>query len=61
MLGGGSPREELFADETLAHVLTDEDKYFADLVGAGGARVSLCFFISSHVASRAQPLAQLLH
>jgi hypothetical protein len=39
MLRGGSPREEFFADETLAHVLTDEDKDFADLVDVDGVRV----------------------
>src|SRR5271167_4170402 len=36
MLRGGSPRKELFADQEPAHVLTDDDKYFADPVGAGG-------------------------
>jgi hypothetical protein len=61
MLRGGSPREELFADETPANVLTDKDKYFADLVGTGGVRASLVFVVSSHVASRAEPLAQLFH
>ena len=61
MLGGGSPHEEFFANKALANVLTDEDKYFADLVGADGARVSLVFVVSSHVASRDEPLAQRLH
>jgi hypothetical protein len=49
MLTGGSPREELFADETLAHALTDENKYFTDPVGVDGARASLSLFVSSHV------------
>jgi hypothetical protein len=35
MLGGGSPREEFFADEAPAHVLTDDNEHFADLVSAG--------------------------
>jgi hypothetical protein len=52
MFRGRSPREELFADETPAHVLTDDEKYFADPVGAGGASVSLRFFVSRHVRSR---------
>ncbi len=61
MLGGGSPREELFADKALAHALTDDNEHLADLVGAGGARVPLRFFVSSHLASKAEPLAQRLH
>ena len=50
MLGGGSPREELFADEALAHVLTDDNEHLANLVGAGAARASL-EFVSSAVMS----------
>jgi hypothetical protein len=48
-LRGGSPREESFAGETLAHVLTNDDEYLANLVAASGAYVSLSFFVSSHV------------
>ena len=61
MLRGGSPREELFADEAPAHAPADENEHLADLVGACGACASLSCFVSSHVASRAQPLAQLFH
>ena len=43
MLGGGSPREELFADEALAHALADDNEHLAYLVGACGARASLVF------------------
>jgi len=50
MFGGGSPREELFADGALAHALTDDNKHFADLVSVGGVRVSLRFFVSGHLA-----------
>ena len=60
MLRGGSPRKELFADQEPAHVLTDDEKYFASLVGADGVRVSLRFFVSSHNASKDESLAQLL-
>jgi hypothetical protein len=49
VFGRGSPRKELFAHETPAHVLTDDSEYLADLVGVDGARVSLRFFVSSHV------------
>jgi hypothetical protein len=45
----GSPREEFFADEALAHALADDDEHLADLVGACRARVSPCFFVGSHV------------
>jgi len=48
VLGGGSPREEFFADEAPAHALADDDEHLADLVGACGARAALCFFVSSH-------------
>jgi hypothetical protein len=49
VLGGGSPREHTVANQALAHVLTDDDEYLADLVSAGGTRVSLGFIVSSHV------------
>jgi hypothetical protein len=64
MLTGGSTGEKLFADETLAHALTDEDKHFADLVDGDGARASRRFFVSRHIerqSFRAEPLAQLPH
>ena len=60
MFGRGSPRKELFTDETLANVLTDCNKHFADLVGADGALATLSLFVSSHHASKDEPLAQLL-
>jgi len=56
MLTGGSPREKLFADKTLAHALTDENEHLADPVGVDGARASLRFFVSSHVGSSPEPL-----
>jgi hypothetical protein len=49
MLGGRSPREELLADKALAHAPPDDHEHLADLVGAWAARVSLCFFVGSHV------------
>ena len=58
MLGGGSPREEFFADEALAHAMSDDDEHLADLVGACAGRASLVFVVGSHVAFRGQPLAQ---
>lgn len=60
MLGGGSPREEFFADEALAH-LPDDDEHLADLVGACASRASLVLVVGSHAAFRGQPLAQGLH
>jgi hypothetical protein len=42
----GSPREELFADETYVHALTHDDEH---LVGAGGARAPLGFVVGGHV------------
>jgi hypothetical protein len=49
MFGRGSPRKELFADETPAHVLTDDKEHLAYLIGARGARVSLSCVVSCHV------------
>ena len=49
MLGGGSPREEFFADEALALALADDDEDLADLVGARTARASRVFVVGSHV------------
>jgi hypothetical protein len=49
VLGGRLPREHSVADHALAHVLTEDDEYLADLVGVGGAGVSPVFFLSSHV------------
>lgn len=49
MLGGGSPREELFADEALAHALPDDDEHFADLVCACAGRASLVLVVGTHV------------
>jgi hypothetical protein len=60
MLRGGSPREHAFADKALAHVLTDRNKHFADLIGADRARVSLSFVVSSHVALKDEPLSRSL-
>jgi hypothetical protein len=61
VFGGGSPREELFADEALAYPLTDDNEHLADLVCACAGRPSLAFVIGSHVAPRGQPPAQGLH
>src|SRR5450755_3066629 len=61
VLGGGSPREELFADEALAHALTDDNEHLADLVGECAGRASLVFVVCSHVASRGQPPARGFH
>jgi hypothetical protein len=49
VFGGGPPREELLADEALAHALADDDEHLADLVCACRARVSPSFFVGSHV------------
>jgi hypothetical protein len=49
VFSGRSPREELFADETSARVLTDDDEDLADLVSAHAARASPSFLVSSHV------------
>ena len=49
VFSGRSLREELFADKALAHVLTDDKEHFADLVGAGGARLSPGLLVSSYV------------
>ena len=49
MLRGGLPRELSIADQAPALALTDCGKHFADLVSVDGARVSLRFFVSSHV------------
>jgi hypothetical protein len=38
VFSGRLPGESLFADKTLAHVLTNDDEYLADLVGACGVR-----------------------
>ena len=32
MFSGGLPREHTFTDQALAHVLTDDEEYLADLV-----------------------------
>jgi hypothetical protein len=45
MLGGGSPRKELFADEAPS----DDSEHLADLVGASGAPGSIVFVVASHV------------
>jgi len=50
MFGGGSPREEFFADGALTHALTDDKEHLADLVVARGASASLRVFVSNHVA-----------
>jgi hypothetical protein len=49
VFSGRSPREGLFADETPAHVLTDDCKHFPNLVSVNEAHVSPGFFVSSHV------------
>jgi hypothetical protein len=46
---GRSPREELFAEETPAHILTDDDEHLANLVAARGAYLSSSLFVRSHV------------
>jgi hypothetical protein len=48
VFGGGSPREELFADEALANALTDDNEHLADLVCACADRGSLVFVVGSH-------------
>ena len=57
VFSGGPPREELFADEALAHLLTDDDEHLADLVCGCAGRPSLVFVGGRHVASRGQPLS----
>jgi hypothetical protein len=49
MFRGGPPREESVADETPAHVLTNDDEHLADLVAPRGACACLDVFVSSHV------------
>jgi hypothetical protein len=49
VFSGRSPREELFAEQTPAHVLTDDKEHLADLVGACGGCASLSCFVSNHV------------
>jgi hypothetical protein len=49
VLGSALPREHTVADQAPAYVLTDDDEYLANLVAAGGARLSPSFFVSSHV------------
>jgi hypothetical protein len=49
VFSGRSPREELFADQTPAHILTDDKEHLADLVGASGARLSSSLFVGSHI------------
>ena len=44
----GSPREEFFADEALAHALPDDDEHLADLVCGCAGRASLVFVVGSH-------------
>ena len=46
MLGGGSLREEFFADGALAHALADDNEHLTDPVGAGGARAWLVFSLA---------------
>jgi len=41
MLGGGSPSEHTIADQASTHLLTDDDEYLANLVGAGGCYATL--------------------
>jgi len=48
VLGGGSRREELFADEALAPALTDDNEHLADLVSACAGLASLVFVVGSH-------------
>jgi len=49
VFSGRSPREELFADETPAHALTDDNEHLANLVAADGTRLLPSFVVSSHV------------
>ena len=49
MLGSAMPRERTFTDQALAYVPTDDKEYLADLVAAGGARLSPSLFVSGHV------------
>jgi len=44
----GSPREEFFADEALAHAPADDNEHLADLVCACAGRPSLVFVVGSH-------------
>jgi hypothetical protein len=50
MLRSASPRENLFADKTLANVLTDRNKHFAEPLGVDGALATLSLIASGHVA-----------
>jgi hypothetical protein len=52
VFSGRSPREELFADQAPAHVLTDDDEHLTYLVAAGGTRLAPSLFVSSHVDQR---------
>jgi hypothetical protein len=49
MVGSLSRREDAFTDQAPAHVLTDDDEYLADLVGARGVRISPGFVVRGHV------------
>jgi hypothetical protein len=49
MFRGGPPREESVADETPAHVLTNDDEHLTELVAPRGACACLDVFVSSHV------------
>jgi hypothetical protein len=49
VFSGRSPCEELFADQTPAHVRTDDDEHLTNLVAAGGTRLAPSLFVSSHV------------
>jgi hypothetical protein len=42
-------REHAVTDQTLAHVLTDDNENLANLVAGGGTCASLSVFVSSHV------------
>jgi hypothetical protein len=50
MLRSASPRENLFADKTLANVLTDRNKHFAEPLGVDGALATLSLIACGHVA-----------
>jgi hypothetical protein len=45
----GSPSEQLLADQTPAHILTDDKEHLANLIGMRGIRASPSCFVSSHV------------
>jgi hypothetical protein len=49
VFGGHSLREESVADQTPAHVLTNDDEHLPDPVAVGAACLSPSFFVSSHV------------